>query len=128
LIIIRKYFKNFSRVIQPNGYLYIHTPQPNQKRIFGSLKSWHHEDHIVEGYMPSELKIELERVGFKVVEMRNTFGYFGKLSWELNHMMLGKNLVLAGITYPILYIVAKMDLLQKNSNGLATAILAKKVA
>ena len=35
--------KNLYRLLRSNGYLYIHVPQPNQKRIFSSFKNWHHE-------------------------------------------------------------------------------------
>ncbi|KKQ40604.1 MAG: hypothetical protein A3H17_03330 [Candidatus Levybacteria bacterium RIFCSPLOWO2_12_FULL_37_14] len=118
--------ENFFKVLDKNGYLYIHVPQSNQKRIFGSLKEWHHEDHMREGISKKELEISLNKFGFKIIESMETFGFFGKLSWELNHIMLSRSFVLAGITFPFLFVLAILDPLWKNNGGLGTAILVQK--
>jgi 2-polyprenyl-3-methyl-5-hydroxy-6-metoxy-1,4-benzoquinol methylase len=118
--------KNFYRLLKIGGYIYIHTPQPNQKRIFKQFEKWHHEDHVREGFTPEELRIELKRLGFRIIEMKETFGFFGKLAWELNHFTLKKSFVLAGLFFPFFYCLAEIDLLFNNKGGLGTAILAKK--
>ena len=118
--------ENFFKVLDKNGYLYIHVPQPNQKRIFGSLKEWHHEDHMREGISKKELEISLNKFGFKIIVAKNTFGLVGKLAWEINHLMLSKSFVLAGITFPFLFVFAMFDPFFKNTDGLGIAILAKK--
>lgn len=118
--------ENFSNLLRKDGYLYIHVPQPNQKRIFNSLKKWHHKDHTHEGIIKSELENELKKLGFKIIVSMETFGFFGKLSWELNHIMLSKSFVLAGILFPFLYVLALPDLLLKNKNGLGIALFAQK--
>lgn len=118
--------ENFSKLLKNGGYLYVHVPQPNQKRIFSSLKSWHHEDHAHEGIAKKELENKLKKLGFKVITSIETFGFFGKLSWELNHIMLSKSFVFAGIIFPFLYGLALLDLLWKNKNGLGIAILSQK--
>jgi len=118
--------ENFFKVLDKNGYLYIHVPQSNQKRIFGSLKEWHHEDHMREGISKKELEISLNKFGFKIIVAKNTFGLVGKLAWEINHLMLSKSFVLAGITFPFLFVLAMLDPLFKNTDGLGIAILAKK--
>ena len=119
--------KNFYDLLQNNGYVYIHVPQPNQKRIFSSFKKWRHEDHVREGIARIDLENSLKKLGFKIIESRNTFGFFGKLAWELNHMSLSENFFIAGVTYPLLYGIAKMDLWHKNKNGLGIAVLVKKI-
>ncbi len=119
--------KNFHNLLSKGGYLFIHTPQKDQKRIFKSLENWHHEGHVHEGFSPSELKKTLIKIGFGDVWTRETFGFFGKLSWELNHMLLTKGFVISGIAYPFLYFIACLDLLVPNREGLGTAILAKKI-
>lgn len=119
--------KNFYDLLKKGGYVYIHTPQPNQKRIFKQFEKWHHEDHVREGYSPTLLKKELEKAGFQVVIAKETFGFFGKLAWELNHFALSKSFIFAGITFPFLFLLAKADLLFENKHGLATAILARKI-
>lgn len=118
--------KNLSKLLRSGGYLYIHVPQPNQKRIFNSLKNWHHEDHANEGIIKSELEQKLKKLGFKIIVSRETFSFFGKLSWELNHLTLSKSFVLAGIIFPFLYVLALPDLLFKNKDGLGIAVLAQK--
>ena len=119
--------KNFYRLLRNNGYLYIHVPQPNQKRIFFSLKTWRHQDHIREGIAKNDLEKTLNKLGFKILVSRETFGFFGKLAWEINHMTLPKNFVLAGIIFPFLYILSLLDKFWKNKNGLGVAVLAQKI-
>ena len=118
--------ENFSNLLKRGGYLYIHVPQPNQKRIFNSFKKWHHEDHVREGIAKTDLENSLRKLGFRIIISKETFGFFGKLAWEINHLTLSKSFILAGAIYPLLYVVAKMDLWRKNKNGLGVAILAKK--
>lgn len=122
----KKVLKNLSSLISKGGYLYLHAPQPNQKRIFKQFKKWEHEDHLHEGYTPDELVGELKNLGFKIVNKRETFGFFGKLAWELNHLSFKKGFLVTGILFPILYVIASIDLLFNNSDGLGTAILARK--
>ncbi|MEK7533853.1 MAG: class I SAM-dependent methyltransferase [Patescibacteria group bacterium] len=118
--------ENFSHLLKSGGYLYIHAPQPNQKRIFNSFKKWHHEDHIREGIERHDLENSLEKLGFKIIVSKDTFGFFGKLSWELNHLTLSKSFVLAGIIFPFLYLLTLLDFLLENKNGLGVAILSQK--
>lgn len=118
--------ENFFNMLQKNGYLYIHVPQPNQKRIFNSLKKWHHEDHVREGIARKDLENSFEKLGFKIIVSKETFGFFGKLAWEINHLMLSKSFVLAGITFPFLFILGNLDLLLKNKDGLGIVILVQK--
>lgn len=119
--------KNFSNILTPRGYLFLHTPQPEQKRIFKSMKHWSHDGHVHEGYTPQQLEDELTKLGFKIVERKETFGYFGKFAWESNHVIMKKSLLLAGLTYPFLYLLSRLDWLTVNRHGLGTAILAKKI-
>lgn len=118
--------RNFHNILSSGGYLYIHTPQKNQQRLFRALKHWHHEDHVHEGFDPEVLIKELKKDGFIIVETRETFGFFGKLAWELNHIILPKGFILMGFIYPFLYLLALLDLIINNHKGLGTAILAKK--
>jgi len=119
--------ENFSNLLRKDGYLYIHAPQPNQQRIFKSLRQWRHEDHAHEGIIKNELEEKLKKLGFKIVTSMETFGFFGKLSWELNHLTLSKNFFIAGLLYPLLNIIANLDLWQKNKNGLGIAVLSQKI-
>lgn len=122
----RSVIRNFHKMLSHGGYVYIHTPAPNQKRIFSTLESWEHEDHVREGIEPSLLKRDLEETGFKVLEMVGTHGFFGKLAWEINHILLSKSLVMAGAIFPLLYLISKLDLLVNNKSRLCTAVIAKR--
>lgn len=118
--------KNFSYLLKREGYLYIHVPQPNQKRIFKISKDWHHNDHVREGISKKKLSDTLKTQGFKLISSKETFGFYGKLAWEINHFTLSKSFFLTGITYPFLYVLAQLDILNENKNGLGIAVLAQK--
>ncbi len=122
----RKALKNFYTLLKSGGYVYIHTPQIHQKRFFSQFKSWEHIDHVREGFEPKKLSADLEKIGFKVISLEHTFGFFGSLAWELNHLLLSKSFVLAGLAFPILYILALMDRYTHNYRGLAASYLAQK--
>lgn len=119
--------KNFYSLLQHKGYVYIHVPQPNQKRIFSSLRKWHHQDHIHEGIAMDSLEDTLKKLGFKIITSQQTLGFFGKLAWEINHITLAKSFILAGIIFPFLYILATIDPLFKNKDGLGVSIFAQKI-
>jgi 2-polyprenyl-3-methyl-5-hydroxy-6-metoxy-1,4-benzoquinol methylase len=122
----RKVLKNFYSLLKPGGYLYVHVPQVNQKRIFKQLENWHHKGHEREGFNLESLKKDFKQIGFKTIEARETFGFFGKLAWELNHMLLPKGFFILGTTYPFIYLIACLDQLFSNRQGLGVAILARK--
>lgn len=118
--------RNCYRLLRKNGILYIHVPQPNQKRIFGSLRRWRHKDHVRAGISKETLEKTLTKIGFKIIVSRETFGLFGKLAWELNHLTFTKNFVLAALAFPFLYIISSLDPVWENKNGLGVAVLSKK--
>lgn len=119
--------RSFHRLLRKDGILYIHVPQPHQKRIFRSLRRWHHEDHIREGIDKKTLEGKLKKIGFRILVSRESFGFFGKLAWECNHVLLSRSFILAGIIFPFLYIVAIFDKLWRNTNGLGVAVLVQKI-
>ena len=118
--------RTFHQLLKAGGYLYVHVPQPDQKRIFGRLKRWDHTDHKREGFKAAELSAELTQIGFQVVDVKPTFGYLGKLAWELNHITLGWSLWLAAMAFPLLNVVAKLDARFRVKEGLGVAIIAQR--
>lgn len=122
----RSALRNFSHHLTHGGYLYIHVPQPKQTRIFASMRSWEHADHVREGISLVTLRKDLKNVGLHVVSAKQTFGFWGKLAWELNHMTLSKHFIIAGLVFPFLYTIALLDLLPTNKHGLGVAVLAQK--
>lgn len=122
----KKALTHMHQVLKPGGFLYIHTPQQNQKRFFRLFDTWEHEDHVREGFNPHSLRKEMEKIGFRDVTVRNTFGFFGSLTWEMNHMLLSKSFVLAGLLYPLLYMASRLDGLVNNKKGLCISVIARK--
>jgi len=123
----KKALKNMYSLLKPNGHLYIHVPQVGQRRFFQKFRTWEHSDHVREGFEPEAIISELRNIGFGEITSANTFGYFGSLAWELNHMILEKSQALAGLFYPFLYGLAVIDILSTNKRGLGISILAKKI-
>ena len=121
-----KVLQNFHRLLRKDGVLYIHVPQPDQKRIFKRLKTWHHEDHVREGVSNTNLQKILKQIGFTIVDSRETFGFFGKLAWEINHLALSQSMILGGLVFPLLYPLIILDTMIPNANGLGVAMLAQK--
>lgn len=117
---------HFHTLLKSGGYLYIHVPQIHQKRFFKCFETWSHEEHFREGFPQLEMKKDLQRAGFQIVDSWNTFGAFGSLSWELNHLLLSKSFILAGISFPFLYVLAIIDTYILNRKGLAAVYIVKK--
>jgi SAM-dependent methyltransferase len=122
----RAALREIHRLLLPGGTLYIHTPQTNQKRLFKRFADWKHADHIREGFLPEELIRDLNDIGFVDTEVRQTFGFFGKLAWELNHATLRKNLGLAAIAFPALLAIGRLDPIMKVNGGLGLAVITRK--
>jgi len=122
----KKALRHMYLLLRRGGRVYIHVPQINQKRIFKALKSWEHEDHEREGFSPDAFRRDLERTGFSVEDMGHTFGFPGSLAWELNHMLLKKSMMLAGLAYPFLYLLSVFDPLIQKQSGLCMYVVARK--
>ena len=122
----KKVLHNFSKLLKPGSYVYIHTPHQNQKRIFPFSEKWHHDDHVREGFTKTGLVRDIEKTGLEVVIACKTFGPLGRFAWEVNHFLLEKSFILAGLTYPVLYIISYGDLFITDSNGWGIVILARK--
>ncbi|MFZ5845214.1 MAG: class I SAM-dependent methyltransferase [Patescibacteria group bacterium] len=121
-----KVIKNFSKLLKPRGVLYIHAPHKKQKRFFAQFRSWRHGDHLRVGFDLPRLKEILAQTGLKVSYLGYTFGFWGSLAWELNHLFLSRNLILAGVIYPFIYLLALVDTRFRHQSGLGIAILAQK--
>jgi SAM-dependent methyltransferase len=123
----RDILKKFYSSLKPGGLLYIHTPQINQQRIFkGFFRNWHHEDHVREGFNPTDLKNELNQLGFKNIILSEGFGLWGKLAWELNTIAMDRSLVIGSILFPIWYLISLVDNHAYRNHGLTLFLLATK--
>ena len=121
----RKVLKSFYSALKHSGYLYIHTPQINQQRIFKKFFStWRHEEHVREGFDPKTLATELQSIGFRQIQHWPGFGLLVKFSWELNHISLSISLLLAALAFPIIYLISAIPNWDKK--GLTIFFLVQK--
>jgi len=122
---------NFYRALKPGGYLFLHVPNKLQIRIlskkyFIEHKEWGKKEHIGELYSFRELKRVLISVGFKIVSSHETFGFWGRLAWEID-IIFHKNTLLAIFLMPVLKIIACLELLGSNiEKGNGILVLAVK--
>ncbi len=123
----KRVLKNMHHLLKAKAYVYIHVPQVHQVRHFREFATWEHVDHVREGFELKTLTNELLKVGFRVIKSTHTFGFFGSLAWELNHMALAKSQFLTALVYPLLYGISLLDGWTKNKRGLGIAILAQKI-
>lgn len=66
----------------------------------------------------------LKELGFKTIEAKHTFGFWGSLAWEIDRMT-DNNRWLKLVAVPLLKILGRVDTLVKNSYG-NLLILAEK--
>jgi 2-polyprenyl-3-methyl-5-hydroxy-6-metoxy-1,4-benzoquinol methylase len=119
--------KKFYSAMAKKGYLYIHTPQVNQVRIFKKyFSNWSHEEHVREGFDKQDMAALLKHIGFSSIEIHEGFGLFGKIAWELNTLLMDKSIILGGLAFPILYFISLGDQILFSGRGLTLYILAKK--
>ena len=125
----RRALEKIYRALRVDGYFYLHTPSKNQSRIFPArffkeFDEWEKEEHIGEMYNLKELLEEIMAIGFKIIEARETFGFFGKLAWEIDRIT-DKYIVLKIILMPLLKLFAYLDIKFAKKGG-GILILAMK--
>lgn len=108
---------NFAKLLTPEGTLLIHVPRAKQQRYFKRFEHYEQHDHARAGYEPQELRTFLQDAGLQVTSLQHTFGPPGALAWELYHLAhsMGKLSVL--LLYPVLFLLAHIDLAWKWKRG-----------
>ncbi len=130
----REALVRFYNSLRPRGYLLVHMPQRNwheinifNPTIFKKHNKTIKEKHVGEHYTMDQLVQLIERIGFKIARTRKTFGFWGKLAWELDQILQEKGWGrLKAITLPLIKCVGRMDLINKNKKGGGILILAQK--
>ena len=120
------FLNTLSKLLRPAGRLIIHVPKEEQRRHFKRFSAWSHHDHAREGFSAESLRRELNSNGFEVERVKDTFGYWGSLAWELNMLVAAKPL--QGIAFPVLMAltVAGERVPSRRYNGLL--FIAKRTA
>jgi SAM-dependent methyltransferase len=126
----RKVFENFYNALKENGYLYIHIPAKKRKRIFPDrlfreFDEWGKHEHIGEHYELNEIMLILNEIGFKVISGEYTFGFPGKLAWELDRMTDGRFRIKL-LLMPFLKLLGRISVLFRYKKSNALFVLAQK--
>lgn len=121
---------NLYRALKAGGYLFLHIPNKLQRRIlskkfFIEHESWGKKEHIGEMYSVRELRKILIAVGFEIIASRETFGFFGRLAWEID-IIVHKKIILKILVMPFLKILSYLDLFFELEEGNGMIIIAKK--
>jgi 2-polyprenyl-3-methyl-5-hydroxy-6-metoxy-1,4-benzoquinol methylase len=132
-------FRNFFRALKPGGILFINTPS----NLGGSDADSDSDEsfigeHARNGYGSDEIRNKLESAGFKVKEIRFTYGTCGNLYWKLGikypMQMLNISkvfIIILPLYYlpimPIILPLMYLDYRANNSFGTGLNVLAQKL-
>jgi SAM-dependent methyltransferase len=123
--------KNIYSSLNNSGFLLISTPSNFDEAAAFT------EEHVRPGYDKRELEEKLKLSGYEIVESIYSYGKFGKLAWRIG---MKTPMQLAGkgifgmfcsafwmlITYPLNYLLMKMDVKTHNAAGNGIIIVARK--
>lgn len=118
--------------LKPGGQFYLAMPQEPKhrflfpKRYFQDYISWSKKEHIGEQYDLDTVTAILRKIGFSIDDARYTFGFWGKLVWELDLLTDGRKTI-KHILQPFLFTLGYMDTLWiNNPQSYAIRIIARK--
>jgi len=131
----KEILKNLFGALKPRGFLYLDLPKSNfesfniiPKKYY---KNWIKHTSEQQGghlYSYKQLRSILKSVGFRIIDMHNTFGYAGKLAWEIDAVL--KENKLNGtkmVILPLLKVLTWLDSHIKNRDGSCVSILCQKI-
>ena len=131
-------FRNFHRALKSRGVLFVNTPSnlggsdahtPDDKSFI--------EEHARNGYGADEIRKKLESTGFRVEDLKYTYGTWGTIAWRLGikYPMLMLNasrgffLLLPFyylVTFPFTLIFMSLDYTTNNVTGTGLNVVARK--
>ncbi len=142
---LRRYF----RALKPGGYLVLHVPKRHQDqwRWLPAFRQFHvttfvrdtHTDegvrpvrvqgHVRDEYTVEELRQIVEQAGFKIVDLHETIGRWGEISFELNQLFWRYPVLrylFALLTYTIAVPIGYIDLLRHHATGNSLLLTATR--
>lgn len=127
----RRVIENLVLALKPGGYLFIHIPYDRDGgRILPN--QWFQEfdvravrDHIGEQYTPAELMAILQKLGLEVVGWEYTFGFLGKLAWEID-FVCRRHFKIRIILMPLLKGLARLAVAMRHRKGSTLVLGIKK--
>lgn len=124
--------KKLREAIKPGGYLLLHLPIQEPKRIFNEsffkktavdVKATH-KDNL---WNTHNVVLLLTNNGFVLKKVRNTFGFLGKLLWEIDKIIYENIEAIYIIVFPLLKISCWIESYLHYKQGNGILIFAMKV-
>jgi 2-polyprenyl-3-methyl-5-hydroxy-6-metoxy-1,4-benzoquinol methylase len=122
--------ENLCRALKPGGYIFLHIPNDKNdirifpRRFFKEFQEWAAHQHIGEQYSTNELSEILKNRGFTIKSSVCTFGFPGKLAWELNRIC-DRSFKLKVLLMPFFKFLAWVEIRTPHRKG-STLVLAQK--
>lgn len=128
----QKAITNLVNALTPGGILYLAMPCEKihrylfPKHLFKKYQDWASQEHIGDQYTLDELLPKLQALGLEITHSQYTFGFCGKLAWELD-MLTDSIPRLKRLLLPSLFSIGALDLLfRNNSNPYGLLVIAQK--
>lgn len=141
--------RRYLRALKPGGYLVLHVPKRHQEQwrlipafsqhhvhsfvrdrhiVDEDIRQVHVHGHVRDEYTAEDIHQVVERSGFKIVELYETIGRWGEVSFELNQFFwrysaLRYSFVL--LTYPIAVPLGYLDIRRIPQQGNALLVVAQ---
>jgi len=126
----RKVLENIYQGLKLSGYFYLQLPSRNQRRIlpkglFKKTEKKLQKEHIGQLYTLKEIRDVLESIGFDIVKAHHTFGFWGKLAWEVDRITDEKRFIKI-ILMPLLKVFAQFDYWLPKTGGNGVLVISRK--
>ena len=141
------YLQRHYQALKPGGYLLLHVPQRHQnlwrwipafrhhgvydfvrdKDSIKGIQQVHVHGHVRDEYTIDEIREVVNKVGFKVWDIRETVGKLGEISFELNQLFWSYpfiRYIFSILTYPLAVFIGYLDVLRNPSKGSGILITA----
>ncbi len=121
---------NFVRALKKGGFLFLHVPYDQgekrvlPKRFFRAFDNWAKKEHRGEQYSLAELQARLEANGLHICAAAHTFGFPGKLAWELDRLTDNRRVAKIALM-PLLKLLAQVAVRRSHRHGSCLVLSCK---
>lgn len=110
--------ENIFKALRKGGIFYLHVPQKKAKvhlQRFDDCARMCNAGHVRKGYSKEQMVQLLEKKGFEIKKVVDTFRWFASLAWELNQISLSV-LPIAALIFPMLLIISSVEIIGFNTS------------
>lgn len=128
--------KRFFELLEPGGYLYLHLPQKDwgrryifNPRWFGHFQEFEAREHRGPQFDLEGFSALVKENGFTIIQARWTFGFLGRLAWELSQLCQERNRgYRKALLLPFLKLLGSVDARCHHRRGSGILVFAQKQA